>query len=226
MSLFAGMAVKLYDDLNDNLLLQKFKNETFMEFLKGVHFILITMISIQEPLFFIMAYSSIWCNYLGNSDTYSDPYEHSVLYSCFILFFLIDYTKLTDLCLLDIILILCLCTTMFIEPLFMKKYFNDCEFSFQKLIMRAILLLESIVVVLSGMCQSSALHHIILYFVGYFTVSVLVQAYSIKLIRFSSDKKVSKKWSASSVSKKKKVSTTAAPAPTTSCVKIVKLDGA
>ena len=40
IALIAGVAAKLYDDLEDNIFLQKFRNNTLMEFLKGIHYIL------------------------------------------------------------------------------------------------------------------------------------------------------------------------------------------
>ena len=54
MSLFipllAGVAAKLYDDLEDNNFLQKFRNNTLMEFLKGIHYISFTSLSICSSL--------------------------------------------------------------------------------------------------------------------------------------------------------------------------------
>ena len=35
-----GLSCKLYDDLNDNTVLKKFYNTTFMEYLKGIHCII------------------------------------------------------------------------------------------------------------------------------------------------------------------------------------------
>ena len=51
LSCLAGTSCKLYDDLSDNPFLQQFKNDTFMEFLKGIHYISFTALSIDEPIF-------------------------------------------------------------------------------------------------------------------------------------------------------------------------------
>ena len=56
LSLLAGMSTKLYDDLTDNHLLKSFKNDTFMEYLKGIQYISFTTVSIDDPLFFIISY--------------------------------------------------------------------------------------------------------------------------------------------------------------------------
>jgi len=45
ISVLAGASNKIYDDFTDNILLHKFRNETVMEFLKGIHYILIAAIS-------------------------------------------------------------------------------------------------------------------------------------------------------------------------------------
>jgi hypothetical protein len=56
IALLAGATAKLYDDLEDNNLLQKFRNNTLMEFLKGLHYISFITVSIEEPMFFIIQY--------------------------------------------------------------------------------------------------------------------------------------------------------------------------
>ena len=89
-----------------NIVLQKFRKDTFMEFLKGIHYISLTSISIKEPLFFIIFCIAIVLNYFGNREEYSDPYERSLLYSFLLLFFILDYKKITNICLFDKLLLL------------------------------------------------------------------------------------------------------------------------
>ena len=177
ISLLGGLSVKVYDDLNDNIILQKFRNDTFMEFLKGLHFISFTAISIEEPLFFIISYIGNLMNYLGNNEAFSEPYEHSILYSVMILFIILDYKKITDICLLDKLLMVCMCSTMFIEPIIMHYFFKNSEFSFQKMIIRSLLLI--CVTIYCFLSKSRALKYVFSYFIGYFTISVLVQCYSL-----------------------------------------------
>ena len=49
----AGFVNKLYDDLVDNKCLKPYKNKFVMELLKGLHYITLTAVSLQNPLFFI-----------------------------------------------------------------------------------------------------------------------------------------------------------------------------
>ena len=56
IALLGGAAAKIYDDIEDNNLLQKFRNNTLMEFLKGIHYISFMSLSIEEPIFFIISY--------------------------------------------------------------------------------------------------------------------------------------------------------------------------
>ena len=181
ISLLAGLSVKVYDDLNDNIILQKIRNDTLMEFLKGFHFISFTAISIEEPLFFIISYFANLMNYMGNNEAYSDPYEHSLLYSFMLLFIILDYKKIRDICLLDKLLILCMCSTMFMEPIIMHYCFQNSEFSFHKMIIRSILLIN--VIVFCFLSNSRASKYVFSYCIGYFSFSVLVQYYSLLIVK-------------------------------------------
>ena len=90
-----GLSCKLYDDLNDNIVLKKFYNTTFMEYLKGIHYISLVSVSIDDPLFFIIFYIGCFLNHLRDGDAFKEPYEHSLLYSFILLFIILDYTKIT-----------------------------------------------------------------------------------------------------------------------------------
>ena len=176
ISLLGGLSVKVYDDLNDNIMLRKFRNETFMEILKGFHFIQVTATSIEEPLFFIIYYVTNLLNALAG-EGFTQPYEHSVLYSFMLLFIIIDYKKLTKVSLLDTLMVLSMGFLMVVEPIIMCYFFENSEFSFVKLISRIYCLL------CSGMCcfmsESMALKHLFASFGGYFIFSVFAQYYSL-----------------------------------------------
>ena len=102
LALLSGLSCKLYDDLNDNIVLKKFYNTTFMEYLKGIHYISFTVISIDDPLSFITFYlANFLLHLLGNDDAFKEPYEHSLLYSFMLLFIILDYTKITNVGLID-----------------------------------------------------------------------------------------------------------------------------
>jgi len=177
ISLLGGLSAKAYDDLNDNSLLYKFKNNFIMEYLKGVHFVTFTTISINDPLFFIVSYIANVFNYLGNNDAYSEDYENSLLYSFLLLFVIIDYTKIESNSILDILLLVCMCIAMFIEPIIMRYFLQNCEFSYSKLIARTLLLIFSFICYYIG--TSKTVKYLFSYCMGYFIMSMLVQYYSL-----------------------------------------------
>jgi hypothetical protein len=177
ISFLAGLSVKVYDDLNDNVILQKFRNDTFMEFLKGFHYILFTSISIEEPLFLIIQYVANVLNYIGNTDCWCNSYEHSLLYSFMLVFILIDYKKIKQIPFLDMLLMIGIFIGTLTEPIAMCYFLKNSEFSFQKMIIRILLILT--LVVCNYLSESMALKHWYYYMIGYFIFSVLVQYYSL-----------------------------------------------
>jgi low affinity Fe/Cu permease len=181
MSLFtpllAGAAAKLYDDLEDNNLLQKFRNSTLMEFLKGLHYISFTAASIEEPMFFIIQYLSNILNQFGDKQAWSNPYEHSLLYSFLLLFIIIDYKKITSFCLSDklISIIFILCVS---QPLVYLLKCKNSEYSSTKMKIRGAMLILSII--LYYFSKSNTLKFIMGYAIGYLFISFLVQYYSLR----------------------------------------------
>jgi hypothetical protein len=173
-----GLSCKLYDDLNDNIVLKKFYNTTFMEYLKGIHYISLISVSIDDPLFFIIFYIGCFLNHLRDGDAFKEPYEHSLLYSFILLFIILDYTKITnDVGLTDIIIFSVFLFSMFIEKVVMHYFVQDSEFSTSKLIIR---MLALICVVLSFLlCKSKSTKHLFTYLTGYVILSILIQYYSL-----------------------------------------------
>ena len=176
-SLLGGLSAKLYDDLYDNNILQKFRNDNFMEFLKGMQFIVNTITSIKEPFFYIIFYTANICNYLSNNDAFNEPYEYSLLYSYFLLLFFLDYKKITNINIFDWLIVICGCLGMFIEPIIMSYFFKNSEFSFPKMIIRGLFLLGSIIGHLFS--TSKSIKCLLSYLIGYSLVSTLIQYYSL-----------------------------------------------
>ena len=58
LPILGGAACKLYDELEDNIYLKQFKTALLMEGIKGLHYISYTVVSILDPLFFIIGYRS------------------------------------------------------------------------------------------------------------------------------------------------------------------------
>jgi hypothetical protein len=198
VAIFGGIVCKLYDDLEDNYILEKFKNNTFMEYLKGIHYICITVLGIQDPLFFLFFYFGNFCNYLSNPLAFNQPYEYSLFFSFLLLVILLDYTKITNLHIFDYFLLFILLFINFVEPIFerflknsvtdintdkdiVEDINNKKEFSYNKLFIRIVFVILSILYCF--LSQSSTTLFIYTYFTGYFMISVLIQYYSLYITK-------------------------------------------
>ena len=172
-ALLAGFSCKLYDDLDDNETIAFLKNETLMEFLKGIHYICFTTVSINNPLWFIFNYIVNVAHHLTNDEAFSKPYERSLFFSFGLLFFFINYNNIELLQWFEyLILFVGLCGFL-IEPLF-----NKSDYSLNKLIHRCCFLL-CIILLLFIPNMSNMIRYAFLYGIGYFLVSSLVQYYSL-----------------------------------------------
>ena len=177
IALLAGVAAKLYDDLEDNNFLQKFNNNTLMEFLKGIHYITFTAASVEEPFFLIFQYLCNIVYFFGKTEAYSKPYEKSLLYSFLLLFVIIDYKKITSFCLSDKLISIFFFIIFAVEPLI--GFDTTEEYSFAKMICRLIIMI--IQTILCYFIRSNSLKYITAYFIGYLFISVLVQLYSLSM---------------------------------------------
>jgi len=178
LSFLAGLSCKLYDDLDDNIFLKKFKNDKFMEFLKGIHYIAFTAISIDEPVFFILQYIFNFLQKLTNKEGYKKPYESSVFYSFLLLLFIIDYKNISWFNKYETLLILFLCLSCFIEPIVSSRYLeHDKEVSKNKLQFRICLLLPIFVILY--FINSTALKYTLVYCIAYMLLSAIIQYYSL-----------------------------------------------
>jgi hypothetical protein len=177
VSFLAGVACKLYDDYVDNPLLTPHANPVFMEYLKGMHYILVTVNAVQEPMFVAIMYVAnlIHCYFSPNS--YSLPYEKSTLYTG--LFFLlllkslrVEYTKFDGL-FMSVLLF-----GLAVEPFVMTK-----DVSLLKMCVRFGIFCGSLFFTM--LSQSRTLQFLYMYGAGYLAVSVAVQAYSLYTVKFN-----------------------------------------
>jgi hypothetical protein len=173
-ALLAGFSCKLYDDLYDNDSLSVFKNEILMELLKGIHYICFIIVSIDNPLWFIINYVGNIAHYLTNSEAFSKPYEKSLFFSFGLLFVLIDYNNIILPHLIETIIIIGLIGSMFIEPFFIKA-----DYSLFKFIHRTCISLLFLLFLFIFPNMSNTLRYICLYSIGYFLLSACVQYYSL-----------------------------------------------
>jgi hypothetical protein len=173
VAVLAGMANKLYDDFEDNPLLATFKDPMHMEVLKGLHYILFTVLSVHVPAFFFLMYAINMGNLFANPNAWVSPYEASLPYSMILLYLLADYNQLQPLTLYDVLMCIGFVFANILEPFVLKR-----EYSSIKLMVRIYWFFGMICMSLLPLF-SSAVKSISAYYVGYFFVSVLVQYYSV-----------------------------------------------
>ena len=184
LSFLGGLSAKAYDDLNDNYKLKHFRNDTFEEFLKGIHYISFTGVSISDPMFFYVSYIGNVLHHFANKDAFSEPYEYSLLFSFPILFFIIyKNTKISRPSFLEYIFFIIFCVSMYLEPIFARVFldradeFSPDEFSRGKLFTRIILVLFCILYIFFDV--SGTVSNIYSYMAGYLGLSAIVQYYSL-----------------------------------------------
>jgi hypothetical protein len=199
LSFLGGLSAKAYDDLNDNYKLKHFRNDTFEEFLKGIHYISFTGVSISDPMFFYVSYIGNVLNHFANKDAFSESYEYSLLFSFPILFFMIyQSTKISRPSFLEYIFFIIFCVSMYLEPIFARVFldrvdefspdefspdefspdeFSPDDFSRGKLFTRIILVLFCILYIFFDV--SGTVSNIYSYMAGYLGLSAIVQYYSL-----------------------------------------------
>ena len=90
LAVLAGISSKLYDDLNDmNIMTSDKVNEV----LKGLTWVLLTLVSINDFNFSILFYVINLGNSIVNSNEWKSPYESSLLYVYPILLILSFHTR-------------------------------------------------------------------------------------------------------------------------------------
>ena len=175
IAFLGGFVNKLYDDLHDNdRLMQYSKNAIFNEFIKGIHYICFTALSLYEPTFFIIFYLINLSSYIFSMyGEWSSPYEYSLIFSYAILFLLIDYNKITSITYNDCIFSISTCLLFVLEPYFIQE-----EYSLKKLLHRIIVVLYCIFFLFFTEISDFTLYFVI-YGIGYMLFSTFVQYYSV-----------------------------------------------
>ena len=190
ISLIGGIACKTYDDLYDNPLLQQYRNETVMEFLKGLHYISFTATSLEDPLFCILFYITGFFYKICSPTSFIENYESSLFYSFGFLLLILNYNKFTNLEWLDIFILLLALVGANMETLVSYYLNNDAEYSFTKLFFRTIGVIYSLLFTL--FVKSNACKYILYYGIGYYLVSIIVQWYSLTMTEKNNQKKQKK----------------------------------
>jgi hypothetical protein len=97
LSVFSGICMKLYDDLNVNDLYTYFniKNKELVnEILKGVVYISFTTLSLNYEIFYFMVVFILSVNAYFDRVAYLGSYELGGLISIYFIFLLINYSKI------------------------------------------------------------------------------------------------------------------------------------
>ena len=175
IAFLAGLACKLYDDLSDNALLASFKTPALMEFLKGVHYILFTTLSLHAPVFFMLFYLICSVNSVSDPNAWSGPYESGFLYAASLIYLLIQYEQLPQLNVMDVCVIIVMLFIFATESSVLHLY---REFSIWKLIARSFSLCGLLCMIVLPIFSVS-LKYLFAYGIGYCLCSVFVQYYSL-----------------------------------------------
>jgi len=171
LAFLGGITCKIYDDLNDNNLLT---NKHAKECLKGIQWILLTILTISDFNFGVGFYTFNAINAGVNFHEWNKPYESSllILYPLLIIY---SYPTRTFASFYEIFLLLLSYSSTSIEAFIFTE-----EYSIKKLLCRIFSLFSAIfwIIVCSYFNQSKYIIKILYYFVGYFLVSSIFQAYS------------------------------------------------
>ena len=84
LALLAGVSAKLYDDLKENNLLEKFKNKYILEILKLFHMGAFVKVSFYNPLYAYIIFCITLFNIFGDVSCYKFIYEKCVIFAVFL----------------------------------------------------------------------------------------------------------------------------------------------
>lgn len=189
-----GCLSKIYDDINDCNLLQKYK-EYINEFLKGSHYILLTYISSKYicSLYIILLYNIPLIIY--NTKAFEEPYEAIgvILFFLLFIYLLLNKSFKDELAInfikFNIINIIFILLVYFVEIF----YLNNIEFGLKKLYTRLIAAISFLIFIFLNNYFKYIPNEYILsfwYIVGYCITSTIFQFYLIKRENENTNKKL------------------------------------
>ena len=171
--LIGGISCKLYDDLYDNNIL---KNEILKEFLKGVQWVVLTLMSYNDFNFTVIAMIANGANALFNKDGWNNPYETSLL-MLYPIFLVISYQTRKSINLIEIFYLLVIFCSMIWDPIVITE-----EYSYRKFIQRSLVFVSSVIALIVGIYLNISMSFIklTLYSTGYFFTSSIFQLYMLE----------------------------------------------
>lgn len=159
-----GISCKIYDDIVDNNIEV---TDTFKEALKGIQWMILAVLSINDFNFTVFFYIINFLNFLNNNEAFSLPYEHSLLYVYPLLLFF-NYNTAQVFNYIDIIpIMLCFLAGA------VESYIFPEDLSNKKIISRSVACLGAFILLFVGL--STFMNKIILYGLFYGLTSVLFQ---------------------------------------------------
>ena len=151
-----------------------------MELLKGLHYISFMCIGMTDNLWYILVYLGNILNAIMNKNGFSNPYEHSVIYTFLLGLFFVNYKqvyesiKSLNLYSIDVLGFIWFLVVMTIEPLFINS-----EISLLKLVVRIFTAMLCGFLYLN--CEISTFKLIFIYCFGYMVCSVLIQYITVNI---------------------------------------------
>jgi len=171
-TILGGIVCKVYDDLNDMDIL---KSDRLNEVLKGLTWIFLTLISMNDFNFSAVLYAVNLVNSISNLKEWQNPYESSLLY-LYPIFLILSFHTRAYLTFTDSIICILTILGSYIEP-----YILNEEISYKKIITRVIGIVNcSILLYLSSYFNISSMILKILYAtIAYNITSVFFQVYQL-----------------------------------------------
>lgn len=171
-AILGGFTAKIYDELIDNNIEV---NPIILEGLKGLQWMSLTALSINDFTFNILFVSLVFLNYFFDKNAYTSPYEKTFPILLLPLFTNINTAKFPYL--LDLGIFLSIIGGLFIDSIL----FKNIEISISKCIFRTILAWMASVsfCILKYYNFNSTIMNVFLYFISYAIVSSIFQLYTI-----------------------------------------------
>jgi hypothetical protein len=173
LAIISGITTKLYDDLYDNNFLS---NETLKESLKGINWILFTLLAYNDFNFAFVFYLINALCLISEPEFYlSYPYEASIVF-LFPLLILYSFSTRKSISFYDGFYMVYFMTVMMIEPILFKE-----EYSLKKMFFRIVAFVYSVMGGVLGLYfgVSTSFIKISAFGIGYGLVSSIFQAYMV-----------------------------------------------
>ena len=176
-AVLGGASAKIYDDIIDNNIPM---NETVLESLKGIQWISLTAISLNDFNLTLVMYAFCILNWFANPDAFVIPYEISLLI-LYPFFFIWNFSTASFFSFKDIFCILIIIGSAVFEPV-IHKFIHYTEGSAEKFLLRLSSAIITFAVLMIGkeIDISSSIITFIIYSLTYTTVSAIFQGYAFK----------------------------------------------